>query len=64
MPRARVWDALIARTHSLGLFFEDYPELADLDLPEWSHLSRASATRFTRFYVSRLLRDVAWLQRR
>jgi len=48
LPRARAWDVLIARTGAPGIYFEDYPELRDgYELPEWSHLSRASANRYT-----------------
>jgi hypothetical protein len=46
-PRAKTWDALLAATGAPGIHFEDYPELQGLDLPEWSHLSRADAERFT-----------------
>jgi hypothetical protein len=31
-------------------------------VPEWSHLSRESATRFTRAYVAVLAREVPWLR--
>ena len=55
-PRARTWDRLLAESGSFGIHFEDYPEMRNLEVPEWSHLSRASATRFTRAYVG-VLRD-------
>ena len=55
-PRARTWDRLLAETGAFGIHFEDYPEMRDLEVPEWSHLSRDSATRFTRAYVG-VLRD-------
>jgi hypothetical protein len=50
-PRARTWDRLLAETGAFGIHFEDYPEMRGLEVPEWSHLSRESATRFTRAYV-------------
>jgi hypothetical protein len=50
-PRARSWDRLLAETGAFGIHFEDYPEMQNLEVPEWSHLSRDSATRFTRAYV-------------
>jgi hypothetical protein len=56
-PRARTWDRLLRETGSFGIHFEDYPEMRDLEVPEWSHLSRDSATRFTRAYVDVLLRE-------
>lgn len=51
IPRARTWDKLLAETGAFGIHFEDYPEMQGLEVPEWSHLSRESATRFTRAYV-------------
>ena len=47
IPRAEVWDKVLERTGAPGVYFEDYPELKGLDLPEWSHLSHADAKRFT-----------------
>ena len=50
-PRAATWDRLLRETRAFGIHFEDYPEMRNLELPEMSHLSRESATRFTRAYV-------------
>ena len=47
MPRVQTWDALLKRTGLPGMHFEDYPAMQGLDLPEWSHLSRADAERYT-----------------
>jgi hypothetical protein len=46
-PRKRTWDALLAATGAPGIHFEDYPELQGYYLPEWSHMTRAEAERFT-----------------
>jgi hypothetical protein len=46
-PRAQTWDALLAASGAPGIHFEDYPELQGYYLPEWSHLTRAEAERFT-----------------
>ncbi len=46
-PRAADWEPLLAKTGAPGIYFSDYPELRDLDVPEWSHLSHASAERYT-----------------
>jgi hypothetical protein len=46
-PREKTWDQLLARTGAPGIHFEDYPEMLDLHLPEWSHLSAADAERYT-----------------
>jgi hypothetical protein len=37
-----------------GIHFDDLPQAQNLDLPEWSHLSRKCATVFTDAYVRRL----------
>ncbi len=51
MPRERTWDRLLRETGAFGIHFDDYPEMQGLELPEQSHLTRESATRFTRAYV-------------
>lgn len=58
-PRETYWDALLERTSAPGVHFEDHPELADFDCPEWSHLTAADAERFTRALVPHL---EAWLR--
>lgn len=60
VPRERSWDRLLRETGAFGIHFEDYPEMQGLDLPEMSHLSRASASRFTRAYVAVLSGNIAW----
>ncbi|MGB5131733.1 MAG: hypothetical protein WBO00_03900 [Steroidobacteraceae bacterium] len=60
-PRAKTWDRLLQETGAFGINFEDYPEMQGLEIPEMSHLSRESATRFTRAYVGVIMRDVPWL---
>lgn len=47
VPRARTWDVLLERTGAPGIHFEDYPQLQETDIPEWSHLSHAAALRYT-----------------
>jgi hypothetical protein len=63
-PRAKTWDRLLKETRAFGVNFDDYPEMRDLDVPEWSHLSRDSAVKFTHAYVTVLARDVPWLRSR
>ena len=46
-PRQRSWNGLLAATGAPGLYFSDYPELRGYYLPEWSHMTRAEAERFT-----------------
>lgn len=60
VPRDKTWDLLLRETAAFGIHFEDYPEMRGLDLPEMSHLSRESATRFTRAYVAVMSSNVSW----
>jgi hypothetical protein len=46
-PRAKTWDVLLAASGAPGIHFEDYPELQGYYLPEWSHMTRAEAERYT-----------------
>ena len=59
-PRATTWDPLLEKTAVPGIHFEDHRELQGLDAPEWSHLSRASADRFTKALCRLIQRDHAW----
>jgi hypothetical protein len=61
-PRARTWDRLLAETGAFGIHFEDYPEMQGLEIPEWSHLTREDATRYTRAYVGVLRERYVWLR--
>jgi hypothetical protein len=62
LPRDRVWDRLVRETNSVGIYFEDYPQMVGLESPEWSHLSGSAARQFTRAYVNVLCDKVSWLQ--
>ena len=53
-PRARTWDPLLKQTNSPGIYFEDYPELAGFNCPEWSHLSAGDSVEFTKRLVPHL----------
>jgi hypothetical protein len=64
LPRARIYDRLIAETYTLGLHFEDYESMRGLIPPEWSHLSATDAKVFTRAYALELVKQSAWLQAR
>jgi hypothetical protein len=63
-PRAKTWDRLLRETGAFGIHFDDYAAMRDLEVPEWSHLSRDSAKKFTRAYVGVMARDVPWLHSR
>ncbi|MGI8956470.1 MAG: hypothetical protein ACR2II_06100 [Chthoniobacterales bacterium] len=47
-PRGAFWDRLLQETRAPGIHFEDYPELASFDCPEWSHLSAGDSVEFTK----------------
>ena len=54
-PRERVWENVLAAADAVGVHFEDYPELADIPTPEWSHVSARDKDGLTRALV-RILR--------
>lgn len=59
-PRTRVWDRLVRETDTVGIHFEDHPGMMGLDQPEWSHLSRESAQRFTAAYANVMMDTLDW----
>jgi len=58
-PRERSWDRLARELDVVAIHYEDFPALSDYDTPEWSHLSRADAERFTRALVPILMDSLA-----
>lgn len=64
LPRAKGWDALLAAAQVQGIHFNDEPSMQGLNLPEYSHLSRACATVFTDAYVRKLAQLTPRLQLR
>jgi hypothetical protein len=57
LPRADTWDRLLARTGAPGIHFEDHPQLQGYELPEWSHMTKAEAERFTAELVPLVLAE-------
>jgi hypothetical protein len=53
-PRAQTWEPLLQQTGAPGIYFEDFPELAGFDCPEWSHLSAGDSVEFTKRLVPHL----------
>jgi hypothetical protein len=53
-PRAQTWEPLLKRTNVPGIHFEDFPELATFNCPEWSHLSAGDSVEFTKRLVPHL----------
>ncbi len=56
-PRASTWDVLLAASGAPGLHFQDYPQLQGYYLPEWSHMTRAEAERYTAALYGVIQRD-------
>jgi hypothetical protein len=50
-PREQTWEPLLKRTNAPGIYFEDFPELATFNCPEWSHLSAGDSVEFSRRLV-------------
>lgn len=53
-PRAGPWTRILAESGAPGIYFEDHPELASFELPEWSHLSAPDSIEFTKRLVPHL----------
>lgn len=53
-PRAATWDRFLRESCAPGIHFEDHPELASFDCPEWSHLSSPDSVEFTKRLVPHL----------
>ena len=53
-PRSQLWEPLLKRAGVPGIYFEDYPELAGFNCPEWSHLSAGDSVEFSKRLVPHL----------
>jgi hypothetical protein len=53
-PRNQTWDPLLRGTGAPGIYFEDFPELATFNCPEWSHLSAGDSVEFSKRLVPHL----------
>jgi hypothetical protein len=53
-PRQGPWDRVLRETGAPGIYFEDFPELASFECPEWSHLSAPDSIEFTRRIIPHL----------
>ena len=56
-PRKSTWDVLLKEAAVAGIHFQDYRALQGYDLPEWSHMTRASAERYTAALYQIIERD-------
>ncbi len=53
-PRQGPWNRVLLETGAPGIHFEDHPDLASFNCPEWSHLSAGDSVEFTRRLVPHL----------
>lgn len=58
-PRVGPWTRLLKETGAPGIYFEDYPELASFECPEWSHLSGPDSVEFSKRLVPHLKEALA-----
>lgn len=58
-PRAGPWTRILNESGAAGIYFEDHPELAAFDCPEWSHLSASDSVEFSKRLVPHLQRALA-----
>jgi len=54
MPRNAIWEPLLKRSGVPGIYFQDFPELASFNCPEWSHLSAGDSVEFSKRLVPHL----------
>jgi hypothetical protein len=59
-PRQKYWDYLLEYTNTPGIHYADYPVMAKLTCPEWSHLAREDAAIFTSELVKILQAEKGW----
>jgi len=59
-PRAEYWDRLLKVTDCPGVYFKDYPAMANFECPEDSHLSREQAVIFTNSFINILKEEKGW----
>ena len=59
-PREKFFDRLLTVTNSKGIHFLDYAATKDLQCPEFSHLSMADASLFTREIVRIMQAEKGW----
>lgn len=58
--REKYWQRLLDTCQIKGIFFSDYPELANLNCPEYSHLDLVGAKIFTKKLSALLKSDFGW----
>ncbi|MEP6615749.1 MAG: hypothetical protein ABJA57_04190 [Ginsengibacter sp.] len=58
-PKEKYWDPMLAYTNTPGIHFKDYPEIASLSCPEWSHLAPKDVLTFTESFI-KILEQKGW----
>jgi hypothetical protein len=58
-PREKFWNKLLAVTGCEGIHFKDYPSIANLECPEFSHLSVPQAVTYTKSLIN-ILKEKGW----
>jgi len=53
-PRAGIWDRVLKDTGAPGIHYEDFPDLAGFNCPEWSHLSAGDSVEFSKRLIPHL----------
>jgi len=53
-PRIGIWARVLKDTGAPGIHYEDFPDLAGFNCPEWSHLSAGDSMEFTKRLISHL----------
>ncbi len=59
-PRAVYWEKLLAATGCKGIYYKDYPAIAQFECPESSHLSPEQAVVFTKNLIKILKEEKGW----
>ncbi len=59
-PREKYWDKLLTYTNCPGIHFKDYPEIANFECPEWSHMSPPQAIVWTKNLIKILEEKNGW----
>jgi hypothetical protein len=57
LPRTEFWDSLVIRSKLPAYHYDDYEQFRNLNLPEWSHLSKEDADFFTNEIIKIFKKD-------
>jgi hypothetical protein len=56
-PREKYWEKLLSEAGCKGIHFKDYPDMANLICPEWSHLKIEDAVLYTQALIKALKKE-------